>query len=71
MRIVVLGTGPFAVPVFQWLMDSQHEVLALVTRPTHAAKGREKEPVNPMREAAEAKELAVHAPASINSDMVA
>ena len=43
MRILVLGTGLFAVPVFQWLMDSKHEVLGLVTRPTQAAKGREKE----------------------------
>ena len=68
MRIVVLGTGPFAVPVFQWLMDSKHEVLGLVTRPTQPAKGREKGPVNPMREAAEARGLAVHAPASINSE---
>ncbi len=67
MRILVLGTGPFAVPVFQWLMESKHEVLALVTRPTHATTGREKGPVNPMREAAEARGLAVHAPASINT----
>jgi methionyl-tRNA formyltransferase len=68
MRIVVLGTGSFAVPVFQWLMASRHEVLALVTRSTQPAKGREKGPINPMREAAEAGGLAVHVPASINSD---
>src|SRR6185369_1814698 len=30
--------------------------------------GREKESINPMREVAEARSLAVHAPASINSD---
>ena len=29
MRLVVLGTGPFAVPMFQSLLDSPHEVRAL------------------------------------------
>jgi methionyl-tRNA formyltransferase len=68
LRIVVLGTGPFAVPMFEALLDSQHEVRALVTRPTHAATGREKAPVNPMREAAERRGLPVFAPANINTD---
>ena len=68
MRIVVLGTGPFAAPIFESLLDSQHEVAALITRPTHAAKGREKSPVNPMRDVAERRGLDVHAPESINTD---
>src|SRR5947207_6584678 len=68
MRIVVLGTGPFAVPMFQSLLDSPHDVAALITRPTSPAKGREKEPTNPMRELAESRGLAVHAPATINSE---
>ena len=46
MRIVVLGTGPFAVPLFQSLLNSPHEVPALITRPTPPAKGREKGPIN-------------------------
>lgn len=68
MRIVVLGTGPFAVPMFQSLLDSPYEAPALVTRPTAQPKGREKEPVNPMRDLAARRGLPVHAPASINSD---
>jgi methionyl-tRNA formyltransferase len=68
MRIVVLGTGPFAVPMFRVLLDSPHEVVALITRPTPSAKGREKEPLNPMREVAEQRAVPVHAPATINSD---
>jgi methionyl-tRNA formyltransferase len=68
MRIVVLGTGPFAVPMFQSLLDSPHDVPALITRPTAPAKGREKAPVNPMRLLAESRGLVVHAPQSINSD---
>src|SRR5260221_2853616 len=68
MRLLVLGTGPFAVPMFQSLLDSRHEVLALATRPTPPPKGRDKTPHNPMREAAERRGLPVFAPASINSD---
>src|SRR5262245_29041712 len=68
MRLLVLGTGPFAVPMFQSLLDSPHSVLALVTRPTLPSKDRVKEPSNPMRQLAERRGVEVHALASINSD---
>ena len=68
MRMVVLGTGPFAVSMFESLLDSKHDIAALITRPTPPTKGREKSPLNPMREAAERHGLAVHSPESINSD---
>jgi methionyl-tRNA formyltransferase len=68
MRILPLGTGPFAVPTFRWLLDSPHEVPALVTRPTQSAKGREKASLNPMRDLAEERGLEVYAPDSINTD---
>jgi methionyl-tRNA formyltransferase len=68
MRIVVLGTGPFAVPMFQSLIQSPHEVEALITRPTPPAKGRDKAPVNPMRSVAEGYRLPVFAPETINSE---
>ncbi len=66
MRIVMLGTGPFAVPTFEWLLET-HDVPALVTRPTPPAKGREKAPLNPMRDIALARGLPILEPASINS----
>ncbi len=68
MRLAVLGTGPFAVPMFQSLLDSPHEVLGLVTRPTPPPRPREKLPPNPMRDVAGGHGLAVFAPESINSD---
>jgi len=68
MRLLVLGTGPFAVPTLQSLLDSQHEVLALVTRPTAPPKGRDKRSINPMQWLAESRGLPVHAPATINND---
>jgi methionyl-tRNA formyltransferase len=67
VRIVVMGTGPFAVPSFRWLVNSEHTVCALFTRPVPPAKGRRKSPVNPMREAAEAIGVDIFAPADINS----
>jgi methionyl-tRNA formyltransferase len=65
LRIVVMGTGPFAVPMFRALLASHHRVVALVTRPDKAAPGR-RAPVNPMREAAEGAGVAVTAPQRIN-----
>jgi len=68
MRLLMMGTGPFAVPTFRALLDSPHEVLALVTRPTPQAKGREKASLNPMRDLAEERGLAIYAPESINTE---
>lgn len=67
MRLVMMGTGPFAVPTFEALLESGHEVVALVTRPTPTPKGREKQSLNPMRDVAVARQIAVHAPESINT----
>ena len=53
LKLVVMGTGPFAVPMFQALLQSPHAVAAVVTRPAHAPAGR-RPPPNPMRDAAAA-----------------
>lgn len=65
LRIVVMGTGPFAVPMFRAILASPHRVVGLVTRPDKAAPGR-RASVNPMRAAAEAAGIAVTAPQRIN-----
>ena len=39
MRIVFLGSGSFAIPCFEALLDAGHEVLALVAQPDRE-KGR-------------------------------
>jgi methionyl-tRNA formyltransferase len=67
MRIIVMGTGPFAVPSFQRLYESEHEVLLLVTQPGRPSRGRKKI-INPMREIAEAHQTEVFSPESINTD---
>jgi len=65
LRIVVMGTGPFAVPMFERLLASRHRIVALVTRPDRAPAGR-RPPPNPMRAAAEAAGVLVLAPDRIN-----
>ncbi|RLS77409.1 MAG: methionyl-tRNA formyltransferase, partial [Planctomycetota bacterium] len=65
LRIVVMGTGPFAVPMFRALVESPHEVVAVVTRPDHAPPGR-RPPPHPMREAATAAGIAILDPARVN-----
>jgi methionyl-tRNA formyltransferase len=62
-----MGTGHFAVPTFRALLDSPHQVLALVTRPDRPVHRREKAPLNPMREVAKERSLEVYEPESINS----
>lgn len=67
LRLVMMGTGPFAVPTFEALLASPHAVSCVVTRPPVPAKGRG-EMVNPMRSAAERHGLPVYAPQDINTD---
>jgi methionyl-tRNA formyltransferase len=67
LRLLMMGTGPFAVPTFRALLASPHEVLALVTRPDRPQHRREKAPTNPMREVAHERSLEVFEPESINS----
>ncbi len=67
LRLVVMGTGPFAVPMFAALCRSHHAVVAVVTRPDRAAPGR-RPPPNPMRVAAEAAGIPVLAPERINDE---
>ncbi len=67
LRIVVCGTGPFAVPSFAALHESPHVVAGLITRPIGDPGRRRKQPANPMRDAAEKSDIPVHEPADINS----
>ena len=66
LRLVVMGTGPFAVPLFHRLLTTGHAVAAVVTRPDRTAAGR-RPPPNPMREAAAAAGIPLLAPDSINA----
>lgn len=66
MRIIMFGTGPFAVPTFRSLLDSDHEVPLLVTRPIPDSGKRRKSVANPTREVGEAAGLEIFDPYDIN-----
>ncbi len=71
MRLIMFGTGPFAVPTFESLLKSEHDVLALVTRPIGDSGKRRKTSENPTRDAGEAHGLPILDPQSANdSDFV-
>lgn len=62
MRLVMLGTGPFAVPTLRALATGDHEVLLVVTRPP---QGRCPE-ASPLQQVAESLGLPVWAPETVN-----
>lgn len=67
MRIVMMGTGPFAVPVFRALVESEHDVPALFTQPSRGKPGSTE---NPTRSAAEALGVEIIAEADVNETLV-
>lgn len=71
MKILMMGTGPFAVPTFEALVESEHEVCGLVTRPPAGSHRRKRKDTNPMRETAERLGLEIHDPASVNAEAFA
>jgi methionyl-tRNA formyltransferase len=65
MRMVMMGTGPFAVPTYRGLYEAGYEVIALVTQPLK--RGREPgEPLNPMRDLAHEQGAPIYDPPDIN-----
>lgn len=65
MRLIFLGTGPFAVPTLRRLhAAAEHEVASVVTRPPR----RRRDPLAPMALAAAELELPLWQPDTVNSD---
>lgn len=63
MKLIMLGTGPFAVPTLRALVAGGHEVPLVVSRPF---KGRKKAPRPPMHTAAEELGIELWTPESVN-----
>jgi methionyl-tRNA formyltransferase len=62
MRLVMLGTGPFAVPTLELLAASPHEVMLVVARPP---RGRDAK-ASPLQRAGESLGLEIWTPESVN-----
>lgn len=66
MKIVIMGTGPFAVPTSQRLLDDGHEISLVVTRPLTNPNAK-KLPPRPVFDWANDNGLALFEPDSINT----
>ncbi len=66
MRLILMGTGPFAVPTFDSLTRSQQEIVAVVTRPVPESRGRRKGPANPVRDLFASQPYPLLEPESVN-----
>lgn len=67
MRMVLMGTGPFAVPSFEAIRDAGHEIACVITRPAAAATGKNAPPPSPVRLWAESHSLNLISPDSMNA----
>jgi methionyl-tRNA formyltransferase len=67
MRLIVMGTGPFAVPMFGALYNTRHDVVALATAPLRTHRGRPVEPISSIRHLARQHGTPIVDPEDINS----
>lgn len=67
LKLVLMGTGPFAFPSFREIARSHHTILAVVTKPPVENPSRDKAPPeSPILTWARQAELQIVTPASIN-----
>jgi methionyl-tRNA formyltransferase len=62
MRLIMLGTGPFAVPTLKKLAASRHEIALVITRPPTGRNAQS----SPLQLAGDSLNLEVWAPATVN-----
>ena len=67
LRIVMMGTGSFALPTFRGLCESDHDVVALYTQPDRIGRGHHRHR-HPLKEAAVEQGITVRQPGDINAD---
>ncbi|MEZ6058727.1 MAG: methionyl-tRNA formyltransferase [Planctomycetaceae bacterium] len=65
LRIVLLGTGEFALPSFKALIESDHEVAGIFTQPDRTGRGHHRH-VNSVKQLAEEHGIPVFQPPRVN-----
>jgi methionyl-tRNA formyltransferase len=65
LKVVLMGTGEFAVPPFRALLCSPHEIVGVLTQPDKIGRGHHQH-VNPVAELARAKSVPVFQPERVN-----
>ncbi len=68
MRLLAMGTGRFAVPTLEALVESTHELLALIAKPVVATDRKGRPVTSPMRRAAMALSVPIVESADVNAD---
>ncbi len=67
VRIIMLGTGDFALPAFEQLIDSGHNVVALLTQPERP-QGRKQQLIpSRIKQCAQTRGIAVDQPENVNA----
>lgn len=66
LRLVMMGTGDFAVPTFESLYGTSHDVVGLFTQPDRTGRGHHQSLQNPMKTLAIAHQTAVYQPVNVN-----
>ncbi|MGA2796373.1 MAG: methionyl-tRNA formyltransferase [Thermoguttaceae bacterium] len=67
MRLILMGTGPFAAPTFRELYRTHHDIVALVTSPLHLRPGHEPPPISIVRDIAHQQTTPIFDPEDINN----
>jgi methionyl-tRNA formyltransferase len=67
LKLVMMGTGDFAVPTLRGLYDTPHQVVALFTQPDPSGPGRHKSHMNGMKRLAEDHGTPIYQPPSVNA----
>ena len=67
MKLIFMGSGTFAVPCFKALLDSQHDVLALVTQPDKPAGRGHALRMPPTKRLAIEQAIPIHQPPKVRA----
>ena len=67
MKLILMGTGPFAVPSFQALLAGGYQILHVVTRPIVASNSKKEAAPSPVRQWAIDNRMPLADPQSINA----
>jgi methionyl-tRNA formyltransferase len=67
LRILMLGTGDFAVPTFEALLSSRHQIIGLITQPDKPQGRRGEIIFSPIKRTAIDRAVRVEQPESINA----
>jgi methionyl-tRNA formyltransferase len=70
LRLVLMGTGPFAVPSFAALHEDGHSIVAVYTRPIVIGPGGRRSPGSPVRAWAQSHDLPMEDPENANAPEV-